>query len=223
MEIPDHIRNRVGDKCGRLTVLSFEGFREFDSSARQTMWRCVCECGSEVVVQASGLYGGTKSCGCLNREKAAERGRTVLKKANTKHGLSQHPLYDAWQTMVSRCHNPSDKDWDNYGGRGIHVCERWRDVRNYIEDLKERPQGFTLDRIDVNKGYSPENCRWADTRQQGLNTRFNREIPNIYPDGKKWKALFQWKGRGYYVGMYETVEEAKLALENKLMEVGYYG
>lgn len=222
MEIPSQIRNRVGDKSGRLTVVEFVGFREFQSTSRQTMWKCVCECGTEVIVQGSGLYGNSKSCGCWNREQAAEHGRTVLKQANTKHGLSYHPLYDAWDAMISRCYNPEDKDWGNYGGRGIGVCDRWKTVTGYVEDLVERPEGMTLDRIDVDGDYSPENCKWSSYRQQGLNTRYNLDIPNVYMDKNRWKAMFQWKGEKYYVGMYGTKEAAEKALIKKLTEVGWY-
>jgi len=220
--IPNNIKDRRGYKRGRLTVVGFLGFRQYPKY-RTTLWECLCECGNFTEVTAKNLLNdSTKSCGCWNKERVSQHARTKLKSVNTKHGMSHHPLYDAWNAMMSRCYNPSDKDWDNYGGRGILVCDRWKDITNYIADLLERPYGYTLDRIDVDREYSPENCRWANSREQGLNTRFNRDIPNIYPDGNKWKVSFQWNGQVYYAGMYDSVDEAKQALEDKLLEVGYH-
>lgn len=222
MEIPYNIKNRIGSKFGRLTVTEFAGFRQY-SKQRQTYWKCLCECGNTIFCTASGLVGGnTKSCGCWNRDRASEHAKTILKKATTKHGLSRHPLYDAWSAMMSRCYNPDDKDYENYGGRGISVCERWQDICGYVEDLVERPDGMTLDRIDVNGDYCPENCKWSSFRDQNLNTRFNRDFPNVYPDRGSWKAIFQWEGEKYYVGMFPTEALANEALQTKLKEVGWY-
>lgn len=221
MEVPEHIKNRIGLKYNMLTVVEFAGFKEYPKS-RQTLWKCLCDCGNFTNVTSANLQNTTKSCGCWNSKRAAEHGRTVLKQANTKHGLSYHPLYDAWDAMMARCYNPEDKDWDNYGGRGIGVCDRWRTVTGYVEDLVERPEGMTLDRIDVDGDYCPENCKWSSYREQGLNTRFNRDYPNVYPDGVSWKAMFQWKGERYYVGMYATEQLANEALQSKLIQVGWY-
>lgn len=219
MELPSNIKNRVGMKYNRLEVVEFLGFKQY-SKQRQTLWKCLCDCGNYTEVTLANLLGSTKSCGCWNRESSANHARTVLKAATTKHGLSTHPLYDAWDAMMSRCYNPEDKDWDNYGGRGIKVCDRWKSVTGYVEDLVERPEGMTLDRIDVNGDYCPENCKWSTHREQGLNTRFNREFPNVYPDRNSWKAVFEWKGEKYYVGMYPTEEMANEALQAKLKELG---
>lgn len=88
----------------------------------------------------------------------------------------QLPAYYVWASMKRRCLNPNNKSYKNYGGRGIKVCERWMEYKNFLEDMGEPPRGYSLDRIDNNKGYSPDNCRWADIYTQRNNTRVNRMV-----------------------------------------------
>lgn len=97
-----------------------------------------------------------------------------MKRPHVRHGLRSHKLYDRWYSMVKRCIDPKDDQYKHYGGRGITVCERWLDLKNYIEDVEPLYQeGLQLDRIDNDKGYSPDNCRWA-TRSQNTKNRRNK-------------------------------------------------
>lgn len=149
----------TGKKFGRLTVLS-----RADNNKLQVCWRVRCDCGEERTVQGGNLKSGrTKSCGCYNRD--------YVRKGTPTHGLSNSVTYRCWSGMLARCRN---KKYKNYGGRGIAVCPRWKKFENFLEDMGFRPDGLTLERINNNAGYSPENCRWATPLEQGQNTRKTR-------------------------------------------------
>lgn len=157
-------------RFGRLTVK-----RRFDVKHGNTRWQCVCDCGKETVVKGYSLTSGhSKSCGCLNRE--------LSQKANRKHGQtkSNHTKatreYSTWCGVIQRCTNPNNPFFEYYGGRGITVCERWRDFSAFYADMGNRPDGTSIDRIDNNKGYEPGNCRWVDKVAQQNNLRSNRKI-----------------------------------------------
>lgn len=145
---------------GRLTVVECLGKRYNTSSL---YWRCKCECGNSVIVQGCSLKNGsTQSCGCYAKERASM--------THTIHGMSKFPEYNIWRGMIHRCHDIKDKDYIRYGSRGIHVCDRWREsIKNFYEDMGPRPKGVSIDRIDNDKGYCKENCRWATDREQHIN------------------------------------------------------
>lgn len=164
--------NLVGQVFGSLTVTGFNGMSE-DRMVR--LWDCLCTCGESIVVPTKRLRNGmTKSCGCLRT--------TELQKRNTTHGRSKTPLYLVWQAMISRCNNPHNRAFPNYGGRGIKVCERWLKFENFLEDMGERPEGMTLDRFpDKDGDYTRSNVRWANYVEQNNNRRDNVLV--ILPSG----------------------------------------
>jgi hypothetical protein len=129
-------------------------------------WECLCKCGCTTIVATRELIsGGTKSCGCLVRDNAGSK---------PIHGLTQHPIFSRWTSMLDRCCNPRHRQYKHYGGRGITVCERWREsVVHFYADMGDPPPGMSLERRNNNLGYSPENCYWATPQQQLRNTRVN--------------------------------------------------
>lgn len=161
----------TGQRFGRLKAIE----RAENTKDNKAQWICECECGSTVVVSASNLRRkSTKSCGCLRSEMATQH--LTIGNHNRKHGLTGTKLYVLWQCMKQRCTNPLSKDYKDYGGRGVAVCDEWlNDFQafynwSYANGFKE---GLSIDRINVNGNYEPNNCRWVDTKEQANNKRNN--------------------------------------------------
>ncbi len=182
----------TGQKFGRLTVISRAG----STNAQKALWKCRCDCGNISFVATGSLESGRiQSCGCYGYE--------MRLKANTTHGGKRERLYRIWAGMKTRCYNKNAASYENYGARGISICDEWRESyenfrkwsleNGYADDL-------SIDRIDVNGNYEPSNCRWATRQEQSENTRANIFITI---NGEK-KTLTEWS-RIYNVP-YKTVE-----------------
>lgn len=150
----------TGQKFGRLTVI-----QRVPNKKDKIMWLCKCICGTEIVCAGNHLKSGdSRSCGCYRREK------------RTTHSMTNSRLYSIWENMKTRCNNPQSKRYKDYGERGIHVCDLWANdfvafhewaiSNGYSDDL-------TIDRINVNGDYTPENCRWITLAEQNINKRNN--------------------------------------------------
>lgn len=149
--------NLSGRKFSRLTAIRPVG----QDRAGYYIWLCICTCGNQKKINGNALRAGTtKSCGCLRRP----------------HGASHSRTYFKWRSMRRRCYDKKAREWKWYGARGIRVCSRWKDFKNFLKDMGNAPPGMELERCNNNRGYSPGNCRWATRKEQCRNTRANKFI-----------------------------------------------
>lgn len=175
-------KDLTGRKFGRLTVIGIE-----ETNTRKTYWLCRCDCGNFKKVRSDSLQSGSiRSCGCLKKEQDA-----VNLASGQKHLMSHTRIYTIWQGMKSRCCNVHDVRYYSYGGRGITICEDWKDNFSLFYEWAVNngyDENLTIDRIDNNKGYFPENCRWTDMKTQSRNRTTNIRITI----GKSTKTLMEW-------------------------------
>lgn len=159
--------NIAGQRVGYMTAIQRVGSTE----GNKPLWELRCDCG-EVRYSTSSRFiaGQLQSCGCKKKQIISER--------NTRHGLSRHPIYAVWDTMIARCHRPTHKSYIHYSQRGITVCEGWRNsFQAFADDMfPTYKSGLQLDRIDNDGGYNKDNCRWASATTQANNTSSNRMI-----------------------------------------------
>ncbi len=153
------MKNLSGQRFGRLEVICFD-----NSKDGITKFLCVCDCGEFSIVRRNNLISGnTKSCGCQSSRQAIT------------HGDSNTKLYRTWESIITRCYNKKQKQYKDWGGRGITVCDRWRySYVNFRSDMGPKPEGLTLDRIDNDGNYEPSNCRWATYLVQNNNQRLRK-------------------------------------------------
>lgn len=149
--------DHTGERFGRLVA------RKFLPGKPKPKWECICDCGNVSLVPASVLVrGDSQSCGCLAIE--------VRRLATRTHGLTGHTIHDTWTNIRQRCENPNNTGYDRYGARGIKVCERWQSFDAFVEDmLPTWKEGYSIERLDVNGNYEPDNCIWATAKEQARN------------------------------------------------------
>lgn len=181
-----------GKTFGRLKVDKYVG----KNKSGNLFYQCTCECGKVLIVQYSSITSGvTTSCGCAHAD--------IMREKLTTHGLRHHPLYRVWENMIDRCRNPNNTHYDIYGGKGIQVCYEWHPsnpngFQNFYDwsiangwKLLKGKKKLTIDRIDSDKDYCPENCRWVDYKTQANNTsrnRYYRVGPYVFT-AKVWSEI----------------------------------
>jgi len=175
-------KDLTGHVYGRLTVLGYS----HQDKGQKSYWLCKCTCGNTHVGQGYKLTSGELvSCGCFQKERQRETGKLTRKHG---HGYGTQ-AYKAWQSMKYRCLNPAAQGYESYGGRGITVCDRWlQSFENFLEDMGEPPTGKSVDRIDNDGPYSPDNCQWA-TRLAQQN---NRRATHMLTYNDRTQSLSDW-------------------------------
>ena len=204
----------IGQRFGRLIVIE----RAASDKHRNSKWRCKCDCGNETIVLGFNLKNqNTESCGCLHK----------------KHGLYNHPLYAVYHSMKGRCENQNNSDYDRYGGRGIKVCDEWRnDLKKFYDWCikNEWNKGLEIDRIDNDGNYCPENCRFVTTLENSHNRTLLRNDNKTGYVGisydraaGKYRSRIQsvlspLNGKSRNFGYFEAIEEAVIVRDKFIIE-----
>lgn len=210
------LHNLVGKTFERLTVVRRDG----SNKSRSAVWLCICSCGNTTRVSSNALVKNRiKSCGCLQKE---------ITSARATHRLTKSAIYRRWASMKARCNNPNTTNYEIYGGKGITYDPSWEDFINFYMDMKDTfEETLELDRIDVNKNYSKENCRWVTHNENN----YNKTKQSNNSSGKtgvsfkknvnKWFAYITVNGKQINLGLYQLFEDAVAA--RKTAELEYYG
>lgn len=203
--------SHIGEKHGRLTIMRVAGKNKYN----HVLYECLCECGNLAIIEATCVKRNkTKSCGCLQKEKTKE--------SSTIHGLTNTRIHRIWAAMISRCENQNNNRYYVYGSKGISVCQEWRNdfVQFYDWSMKNGySDELSIDRIDVNGNYCPDNCRWA-TREVQMNNRSNNR--NITYNGttrtlKQWSEYFGFN----YKYFHEVMSKNDWDIE-KVLNIPYF-
>lgn len=170
------LKDLTGQRIGKWTVLSRAENHVSKSGTPYTMWLCKCDCGTEKTVYANSLLNGKSiSCGCYQ----ADRAKEVCSNNFRTHGGSKERLYKIWTYIKKRCYSENAINYKDYGGRGIKVCDEWREDYTAFRDWSLEngyDDSLSIDRINVDGDYEPENCRWVDSKAQNNNRRSNHRI-----------------------------------------------
>jgi hypothetical protein len=190
-----------GLRFGKLTVIEpIKGGR--------LRWHCICDCGGVATPTSTALSSGkTKSCGCR---------RVEFGRSRTTHGMRNSSEYQSWASMLQRCENPNSASYPSYGGRGIKVCDAWHNFETFIEEMGLKPAAnFTIERVDVNSGYSKDNCVWTDDKSlqafnQTLKSNNTSRKSGVYwrADRKRWVARIFNRGLVSHLGSFRCIEDA---------------
>lgn len=204
--------NLVGKVFDRLEVLENCG----SDNRGKRLWKCKCSCGNPnfSIVRTENLKSGnTRSCGCLKNEKSKER--------MTKHGLRYHSDYKIWLNMRNRCNNPNSEDYKYYGGKGIVVCDEWNDFAKFLEDMGPRPsKDYSIERLDGNKDYCKENCRWALQEEQVRNISIRSDNTSGVTGVQRAAKEVQGVVYEYWVATWNTLDGKSKRKRFSLLKYG---
>lgn len=207
-------KDLVGMRFGRLYVT-----KKVESDDYRSRFLCVCDCGSTKIVLGQNLLNGhTQSCGCIHAEKSKKRIENYNRSENREeHGETKTRLYSIWEGMKTRCYSKTHHSFPNYGGRGIYVCNEWKNsyiaFRNWSMENGYNDT-LSIDRIDVNGNYEPLNCRWVDASAQAANKRLLARNTTGYTGVSfnkrmgKYVAYIGRNGNNCFLGYFDNIEDA---------------